>query len=327
MNDALVSIIIPCYNVKKYLKDAVESAEHQTYSNIEIILVDDGSTDGTFELCDLFVNKYNNVQVIHKKNGGLSSARNAGMVEAKGEYIYFLDSDDFIKDNMVECLVQKMKENETDVIFFGSYQVDEEKNIIGSIKKNTESEQKVFRGAEAYSLYWKKGVYEACVPYYFYRKKFLMEHELSFIDGIIHEDEIFSFEVYHYAKRILLDGTQFYFRRVRIGSIMTSLDNQKHKFDSTVQITDMVVRHSYLKQFSKEEYKNISIFLYRIQNLMCSRFYEVPLYLRKSWGKKYRISLKKYITFAILYRQYTNLYTSIERYILSIYATHLKKEC
>ena len=101
MNEPLVSIVIPCYNVKEYLEDAVESVVRQTYSNIEIILVNDGSSDGTSELCDVYARKYKNICVIHKENGGLSSARNAGMQEARGEFIYFLDSDDYIKENMV----------------------------------------------------------------------------------------------------------------------------------------------------------------------------------------------------------------------------------
>lgn len=324
MNEPLVSIVIPCYNVKEYLEDAVESVVRQTYSNIEIILVNDGSSDGTSELCDVYARKYKNICVIHKENGGLSSARNAGMQEARGEFIYFLDSDDYIKENMVMNLVQEINESKADVIYFGSYNVDEKGNILKSLKKNIKNEKKVLKGVEAYRTYYYADVYEACVPYYFYNRKFLVDHALSFEVGLIHEDELFTLEVYHYAQKILLDSNQYYYRRIRAGSIITSAVNQKSKFDSTVRITDKVTSRSYLKDFSKDEYKNISIFLYRIQNLLFSRFYEQPLQIRKAWGVQFRRSLLKHIIFAILYRQYENLANSIERYILSIYASHFK---
>lgn len=95
--NALVSIIIPVYNVEKYLDKSVRSAVEQTYERIEIILVDDGSQDNSGELCDLWKSRDNRVRVIHKENGGLSSARNAALDIADGEYFYFLDSDDYMR--------------------------------------------------------------------------------------------------------------------------------------------------------------------------------------------------------------------------------------
>lgn len=326
MREPLTSVIIPCYNVEKYLEDAVESVVCQTYHNIEIILVDDGSTDGTSALCDMFANKYNNIHVIHKDNGGLSSARNAGMAEATGEYIYFLDSDDYIKEVMIDRLVKKMEESELDVIYFGSCNVDEGGNTIDVPRREIADENKVYYGIEAYELFFKEGIYEACVQYYFYKRAFLNSSMLSFADKIIHEDELFSFEVYHYAKKMMLDSNQYYFKRVRNGSIMTSFSNQEQKFESTVRITDMVTNRSYLKQFSADEDKNILLFLHRIQDLMCSRFYEVSWQQKKMWGKKYRKSLGKYIAFAIAHRQLANVQTSLMRYVLSLYATQCNKE-
>ena len=102
MKEELISVVIPVYNVKKYLKKCLETVVNQTYSNLEIILVDDGSTDGSEKICDEYATQYNNVSVIHKKNGGLSSARNAGIDVAKGKYIGFIDSDDFVDKRMEE---------------------------------------------------------------------------------------------------------------------------------------------------------------------------------------------------------------------------------
>ena len=94
--EKLVSIIVPVYNVENYLTECIESTLKQTYHNVEIILIDDGSTDRSGKICDTYANKDNRIKVFHKKNGGLSDARNMGIGKVTGEYIYFLDSDDIL---------------------------------------------------------------------------------------------------------------------------------------------------------------------------------------------------------------------------------------
>lgn len=104
--EKLVSIIVPIYNVENYLKKCINSLVNQTYKNIEIILVDDGSTDSSCYICDEYKEKYSNIKVIHKKNEGVSIARNVGIDSSKGDYIFFIDSDDFIENNVIEDLVK-----------------------------------------------------------------------------------------------------------------------------------------------------------------------------------------------------------------------------
>lgn len=104
-----ISVIIPIYNVEKYLSDCVESVLKQTYTDLEIILVDDGSQDASGQICDDYAKQDSRVQVIHKKNGGLSSARNAGIDQATGQYFFFLDSDDWIAENALELLYKEIK--------------------------------------------------------------------------------------------------------------------------------------------------------------------------------------------------------------------------
>ncbi len=116
-NGDLVSIIVPVYNVEKYLKKCVESILNQTYKNIEIILVDDGSTDKSSILCDEYADKYDNISCVHKNNGGLVSARKAGVDIAKGKYALCIDSDDYIDEGMVEFLYRKAIEEGSDVVF------------------------------------------------------------------------------------------------------------------------------------------------------------------------------------------------------------------
>ena len=106
MKEPLISIIVPVYKVEKYLNRCVESIVKQTYSNLEIILVDDGSQDQCPVMCDAWMEKDNRIKVVHKKNGGLSDARNAGMKISKGEFIGFVDSDDLIDHNMYQLLYE-----------------------------------------------------------------------------------------------------------------------------------------------------------------------------------------------------------------------------
>ena len=104
----LISIIIPVYNVEKYLEDCLNSVVNQTYKNLEIILIDDGSTDNSGKICDLYAKKDNRIVVIHKENAGVSSARNVGLKIAKGLYIGFVDPDDYIAEDMYEILYQNI---------------------------------------------------------------------------------------------------------------------------------------------------------------------------------------------------------------------------
>lgn len=112
-----VSVIVTVYNTEKYIEECIVSLINQTYKNIEIILVDGGSTDKTSEICHQYESKYKNIRVIHKKNEGVSSARNRGLVEATGDYIIFVDGDDWIEKNTIKTLVWLVKENGADVAF------------------------------------------------------------------------------------------------------------------------------------------------------------------------------------------------------------------
>ena len=131
--EKLVSIIIPVFKVEQYLDRCIESIINQTYKNLEIILVDDGSPDNCGEICDEWEKKDKRIKVVHKENGGISSARNAGLYIAKGEFICFVDSDDFIELNYVEKLVEKQKETNADLVycrFFKTNEKGEKKPVI-----------------------------------------------------------------------------------------------------------------------------------------------------------------------------------------------------
>jgi glycosyltransferase involved in cell wall biosynthesis len=115
----LLSIIVPVYNVKDYLDKCIESISLQTYENIEILLIDDGSTDGSSKICDLWKAKDSRIRVFHKNNGGSSSARNVGLKNCRGEFIGFVDSDDYIDKNMYELMLKEMR-NDIDIVTCGT---------------------------------------------------------------------------------------------------------------------------------------------------------------------------------------------------------------
>lgn len=121
MRNPLVSVIVPIYKVESYLRQCIDSIIHQTYTNLEIILVDDGSPDNSPQICDEFAAKDKRIRVIHKKNGGLSDARNAGLDICKGDYIYFIDGDDYIGSETIDTLCKEIEKNDQYVIAIGYF--------------------------------------------------------------------------------------------------------------------------------------------------------------------------------------------------------------
>ncbi|MCR5608438.1 MAG: glycosyltransferase [Lachnospiraceae bacterium] len=126
MGTGLVSVIVPVYNVADYLRAGLDSIINQTYENLQIIVVDDGSTDGSGAICDEYAAFDNRIQVIHKENGGLSSARNSGLSIAEGEYVYFFDSDDYVDASIIERLLTTMQETDSDLVCCNKVKVYED---------------------------------------------------------------------------------------------------------------------------------------------------------------------------------------------------------
>jgi len=197
MND-LISIIIPIFKVEKYLRKCIDSIINQTYRNLEIILVDDGSPDKCPDICDEYAKLDSRIKVIHKKNGGLSSARNAGLDIATGEYIAFVDSDDFVDYDMYENMLYRIKKENADIAICNFDNVDEylcsidELNSISPIKDNIYNKLQLFEylGQPNY-WYW-------VVAWNKLYKKDIFK-ELRFKSNVLHEDE---FIIHHLLGKI-----------------------------------------------------------------------------------------------------------------------------
>lgn len=230
-----VSIIIPVYNVEEFLERCVDSALHQTYPNVEIILVDDGSTDSCPQICDGYERDYFKVIVVHQINSGPSEARNAGMSIAGGQYVYFLDSDDYIREDTIEVLVRTAEESHADIVLFDAITVDANDDTFESEAERNRYIRKatyrgVFSGMEMLRLMIRNDEIRFPPPLMFFRRGYLRDNNILFYPGILHEDVLFVFEALAGAERVVHIPEKLFFRRVRAGSIMTSVFTNRNVY-------------------------------------------------------------------------------------------------
>ena len=217
-----ISIVIPVYNIEQYLDRCVESVLQQTYRNLDVILVDDGSPDRCGELCDRWAEQDERVRVIHKENGGLSDARNCGISQANGEYIAFVDSDDFIAADMMEKLHRALRENDAEISICNFHFVDEDgapierKNRYLPIRDETISGEEAIanmqfdRDGGCYNLAWNK----------LYRRELF--HDIRFPVGKLCEDGFISHRLLGKCERVACIRYVGYYYTQRGGSIMHS---------------------------------------------------------------------------------------------------------
>ena len=226
MQSPVFSIIVPVYKVEQYLARCVETLVNQTEKNIEIILVDDGSPDSCSALCDFYAAQYENVMVVHKENGGLSDARNEGLRKASGEYVMFVDSDDYVDLDACESLKPFVEKN-VDVIVTDGLSEGRPVNLVHSGVKNNI----IYSGEQ----YVKESVLFGKIPMaawlYVYKRTFLTENNLFFKKGIYHEDEEFTPRALLVANSIINTGKAFYHYIIRDNSITTRKDKRKNADD------------------------------------------------------------------------------------------------
>ena len=229
MEDNLVSIIIPVYNMEKYLNDCIESVVNQTYKNIEIICVDDVSTDHSLSILEKYANQDTRIQIIrNEKNGGLSFSRNKGFEKARGKYTYYLDSDDCLKADAIEKLYCYAEEYDTDAIYFNS-SVFGEVETVGkgpSLQYRLKNiSKKVYEGPALFKILNENQVYVNSVWRRFWKTAFLIENDLKFEDAMrTSEDEPFSVRAILCGKRMMIVDEIYHVYRRREGSISTTAD-------------------------------------------------------------------------------------------------------
>lgn len=211
-----ISLIIPVYNVKEYVSKCIESVISQTYKNLEIIIVDDGSTDGSGTICDYYKSIDKRIVVIHKENGGLSSARNSGLKIASGQYIGFIDSDDYIDSTMYEILINSLSNNKADIVCCDYFEFRDNEELFDKIKRR----DLIYSKEEAMSHLFDDVGYKCFAWNKLYRKE--LWDRASFREGKIFEDIEPTFLVFSMANKIVFVQEKLYYYRVRKSSISQS---------------------------------------------------------------------------------------------------------
>ncbi|WP_432629603.1 glycosyltransferase family 2 protein [Brotaphodocola sp.] len=222
MQDIFVSVIVPVYNVEKYLKECVDSILGQSWQNYEMILVDDGSTDSSGKICDDYALKNKKIKVVHKKNGGLSSARNSGIDIAKGNYIAFVDSDDVLHTDYLKVMIELIKKESADLVA-----CDFVKGMNCCWEKNIEQQLDIRCGDDVLDQMNNNDVIVTVAWNKLYDKKFFQDYQLRYPEGKIHEDMFLTPQILHLAKKMVITNQKLYFYRQRENSIMNSKFSKK----------------------------------------------------------------------------------------------------
>lgn len=286
-----VSVIIPIYNVEKYLTECLESIINQTLKDIEIILINDGSTDNTYEIIEKYQKIDNRIKVINQINQGQSVARNNGLEISVGEYVYFMDSDDLLELTALEtCYVKSKKENldflifDSD-IFFENLDLEKKYN---NFKKNREKklEDNIQSGKRVLDVLLKNNEFRCPLWLCFINTKYLKNIDLKFYPGIIHEDELFAYKLYLNAERVNYINRKFFKRRLRENSTMTTPKSEKNI------IGYLTVARELKKNLEKEEeVKKLRLIKIRIVD-MVNNATGILNFLDKNLQNKYKTEIK-----------------------------------
>lgn len=226
--EKLISVIVPVYKVEKYIGKCIESLMAQTYKNIEIILVDDGSPDSSGDICEEYAKKDNRIVVLHKENGGLSDARNYGLLRAHGELIGFVDSDDYVNENMYQILVDTMDKTNADVVISALEEVAEGNEPATHVEYGREYDIKVMSNIDAQNIYYDRPDLRIAytVAWNKLYKREIMGN-IIYPKGYIHEDEFTTFKYLYNAKNIAFIDVPLYYYLRRDSGIMGSAFNVK----------------------------------------------------------------------------------------------------
>ncbi len=274
-----LSILIPIYNVEQYLSECLDSILIRNRFKSEVICVDDGSTDRCSEILTAYSERYPNIKIIRQQNAGLSAARNTALKNATGDYVLFVDSDDYLADNSIETLCSKLSGE--DVLYYNVqrfYDTTKERLSIAPLP-----EVKNMNGKTYYEHFFNRKNYMPCVCVWaaVYRRYFLLENNLYNKDGITHEDEEFYPRVLYYAKSVSTINDVLYFYRLRDGGIMRSA-SFKQRLDF-IKVASGLVDFFKEKEWINNTTLNAAFYIY-----ICMIYYTVEHSLKRP--KEYNIT-------------------------------------
>lgn len=231
-----ISIIIPVYNVAQYLRQCLDSVLSQSYNNIEIIIVNDGSTDDSLSICEEYLQKDERILLLNKANGGLSDARNFGLPKATGDYIWFVDSDDWIVANAIEILVANLSKMRCEVLGFSFINYFEDTHKFSDIAYSqsigvTTGNDYILKSTFFFPSAWS----------HIYSRAFLEKHQLTFKVNQLHEDDYFNFGCFGRITSIakIEDGLYYYRRRENSITTLASKENLLKRMNSYVSLLQL----------------------------------------------------------------------------------------
>lgn len=301
-NNPVVSIIVPVYNVEAYIEECLESIINQTYQQLEIIVVDDGSTDKSNELVKTYLSD-KRIRFIEQENKGLSGARNSGLKVATGKYVLFVDSDDYIRVNMLTELVSRIEESKADLVRFnGSAFVDGMEKVVDHdyYDFSHRLEEKLIYREDSFQA--NRRTFVSPVYLYLVKRSVLTEHNLLFREDIIHEDELFTPQLFLAIQTMIYVNAAYYYRRYRENSIMTiqSTAQLQRSFDSYLKIFKELELLYQSEVYNKEQKKLIKRQMLSIYNGMKENKLEPASKNKKmaqiktvTWKDKSYLSLQK----------------------------------
>ena len=271
MNRNLISIIVPVYNVEKYLAECLNSVLASTFKDYEIICINDCSTDGSLTILKDYSSRFSNIHIIeHEHNKGLSASRNTGIKNAKGKYIFFLDSDDMITADALEKLYVTAEEKHTDMLFFNFKRIYEE----GCLNRKPKTEpvypefSGVYTGKEMFENFSIANCHKVESVRTFYCRAFLLDNNLLFYQGILHEDNLFYFNCIMAANKVADLNEYFYIYRQRFGSIMGVQTSKRA--ESIFVVVCEIFKHwnKYCSEYDDALNENIKKYLQSLMNAL-----------------------------------------------------------
>ncbi|BCG60548.1 glycosyltransferase family 2 protein [Paenibacillus sp. URB8-2] len=306
------SVVIPVYKVEQYIHQCIDSVLNQSYINIEIILVDDGSPDNCPSICDSYKQSDSRVHVIHKNNGGLSSARNVGMSIASGEYIVFLDSDDWLDVDFFDKLSKRILRQDLEILVVHIKSYYDKNNFYRERKYLTKSSE-IYSGVEVFEFLYNQADFWGAAWQFVVKRSFLIENKLKFVEGIYHEDERYGPELLLTANKIGFCYDSFYVNRAeRKGSIINS-----HKLKK--ETDKLFILNDLLMLAQSEKFKGVK------GDLILSRCAQLYLGLIKSSYKYYQTHKKEMNQFnkQLQSKKYVLKYNKNRKYKLLFIAVNI----
>ncbi|HCK24807.1 MAG TPA: glycosyl transferase family A [Bacteroides graminisolvens] len=271
-----VSVIIPVYNTEKYVRQAVESIRRQTLKDIEIIIVNDGSTDGSMTILEELTAQDERIKLFSQENQGQSIARNFALQKVGGKYLYFMDSDDYLENDALELCFEKAESNNLDFVLFDAEILNpQDTTAIDITYQRTQiiNEESVYTGDELFNLFIRKYIFTPSPCLNFIKTSFLKHINLSFYPDIIHEDQLFTCQLYLNANKVMCIAKPFFKRRFRANSTMTNhfgWKNMHGYLTVTIELLQYASKHP-------EHKKLIDLFLSQMLDASVWQAHVLPL--------------------------------------------------